>query len=48
MSLLGLELSDAGILVAASKPAGLLEIDGNSVESPGFAGTTHPVCTESR
>ena len=37
MSLLGLELSDAGILVAASKPAGLLEIDGNSVESPGFA-----------
>ena len=37
MSLLGVELSDAGILVAASKPAGLLEIDGNSVESPGFA-----------
>ena len=37
MSLLGLELSDAGILVAASKSAGLLEIDGNSVESPGFA-----------
>jgi hypothetical protein len=37
MNLLGLELSDAGILVAASKPAGLLEIDGNSVESPGFA-----------
>ncbi|MBW2436630.1 MAG: FHA domain-containing protein, partial [Deltaproteobacteria bacterium] len=37
MSLLGLELSDAGIMVAAGKPAGLLEIDGNSVESPGFA-----------
>ncbi len=37
MSLLGLELSDAGILVAASKPAGLLKIDGNRVESPGFA-----------
>jgi hypothetical protein len=37
MSLLGLELSDAGILVAASKTAGLLEIDGNSMESPGFA-----------
>ena len=37
MSLLGLELSDAGILVAGGKPAGLLEIDGNRVESPGFA-----------
>ena len=37
MSLLGLELSDAGILVAESQSAGLLEIDGNSVESPGFA-----------
>ncbi|MBW2469456.1 MAG: hypothetical protein JRE62_09150, partial [Deltaproteobacteria bacterium] len=37
MNLLGLELSDAGILVAASKSAGLIEIDGNSVESPGFA-----------
>jgi hypothetical protein len=37
MSLLGLELSDAGILVAARKSGGLLEIDGNSVESPGFA-----------
>jgi hypothetical protein len=37
MNLLGLELSDAGILVAASKPARLLEIDGNSIESPGFA-----------
>jgi hypothetical protein len=37
MSLLGLELSDAGILVAGSEPAGLLKVDGNSVESPGFA-----------
>lgn len=37
MSLLGLELSDAGILVAAAEPAGLLKIDENSVESPGFA-----------
>jgi len=37
MSLLGLELSDAGILVAGGKPAGLLEIDGNRLESPGFA-----------
>ena len=37
MSLLGLELSDAGILVAGAEPAGLLEIDGNSIESPGFA-----------
>jgi len=37
MSLLGLELSDAGILVAGTEPAGLLKVDGNSVESPGFA-----------
>jgi hypothetical protein len=37
MNLLGLELSDAGILVAGTEPAGLLKIDGNSVESPGFA-----------
>lgn len=37
MSLLGLELSDAGILVAASGSPGLLQIDGSSVESPGFA-----------
>lgn len=37
MSLLGLELSDAGILVAANEPAGLLKVDENSVESPGFA-----------
>jgi hypothetical protein len=37
MSLLGLELSDAGILVAGGQPAALLEIDGNRVESPGFA-----------
>jgi hypothetical protein len=37
MSILGLELSDAGILVAGNEPAGLLKVDGNSVESPGFA-----------
>ena len=37
MSLLGLELSDVGILVAGTEPAGLLKVDGNSVESPGFA-----------
>ncbi|MCK5420346.1 MAG: hypothetical protein KAI93_17600, partial [Desulfobacterales bacterium] len=37
MSLLGLELSDAGILVAGTEPDGLLKVDGNSVESPGFA-----------
>ena len=37
MSLLGMELSDAGIMVAGAGPAGLLKIDGNSVESPGFA-----------
>jgi len=37
MSLLGLELSDAGILVAGSTTNGLLEVDDNRVESPGFA-----------
>ena len=37
MRLLGLELSDAGILVAGTQPAGLLKIDENSFESPGFA-----------
>jgi hypothetical protein len=37
MSLLGLELSDAGILVAATEPAELLKVDGNRFESPGFA-----------
>ena len=37
MSLLGLELSDVGILVAGTEPAGLLKVDGNNFESPGFA-----------
>ena len=37
MSRLGLELSDAGILVAGSEPTGLLKVDGNRYESPGFA-----------
>jgi hypothetical protein len=37
MGVLGLELSDVGILVAAAEPARLLKVDGNSVESPGFA-----------
>jgi hypothetical protein len=37
MSILGLELSDAGILVAGGEPSGLLKIDGESPESPGFA-----------
>jgi FHA domain len=37
MSLLGLELSDAGILVAGSAKNGLLNVDDNHVESPGFA-----------
>jgi hypothetical protein len=37
MSFLGLELSDAGILVAGSATNDLLEIDENRVESPGFA-----------
>jgi hypothetical protein len=37
MSLLGLELSDAGILVAGSAANALLQIDENRVDSPGFA-----------
>ncbi|MBW1840291.1 MAG: FHA domain-containing protein [Deltaproteobacteria bacterium] len=37
MALLGLELSDAGILVAGGEPARLLPIDGKMLESPGYA-----------
>ncbi len=37
MSLLGLELSDAGILVAGSGSSGLLKVDNDRTESPGFA-----------
>jgi hypothetical protein len=37
MSLIGLELSDAGIMAAAGQPPRLLELDGNATESPGFA-----------
>jgi len=37
MSLLGLELSDAGIMVATNDSVGLLQVDGADRESPGFA-----------
>ncbi|MCF6150002.1 MAG: hypothetical protein E3K37_15220 [Candidatus Kuenenia sp.] len=37
MPLLGLELSDAGIMAAGGEPARLLEIEGSEKESPGFA-----------
>ena len=37
MRLLGLELSDAGIIVAGGTPERLLEIDGRDTESPGYA-----------
>ncbi len=37
MSLLGIELSDAGILMAGTEPPGLLPVDGDSLESPGYA-----------
>lgn len=37
MSILGVELSDAGILVAGGDPPGLLSVDGDGIESPGFA-----------
>lgn len=37
MAFLGLELSDAGILVAGGRLARLLEVDGQRQESPGFS-----------
>ena len=37
MSLIGLELNDAGILAVGGSPPGLLELDGQGRESPGFA-----------
>ena len=37
MSLIGLEISDAGIMAAAGTPQRLLELDGTAKESPGFA-----------
>jgi hypothetical protein len=37
MRLLGLELSDAGIIIAGTNPDQLLEIDGRNTESPGYA-----------
>jgi len=37
MSILGLEISDAGIMVAAADPTRLLPVDGENIESPGFA-----------
>jgi len=37
MTLLGLELSDAGIMVAGREPVQLLKIEGNQLESPGIA-----------
>lgn len=37
MPLLGLELSDAGIMLAGSDPVQLLALDGSDLESPGYA-----------
>jgi hypothetical protein len=37
MTLLGLELSDAGIMAAGDNPTRLLTVDGQEKESPGFA-----------
>lgn len=37
MTVIGLELNDAGILAAGGSPPGLLELDGPGRESPGFA-----------
>ncbi len=37
MHLIALELSDAGIMAAAKEPLGLLQLDGEDRESPGFA-----------
>ncbi len=37
MSLIGIELSDAGIMAASSTTTKLLQVDGQAYESPGFA-----------
>ena len=37
MTLIVLELNDTGILAAAAESAGLISLDGQSLESPGFA-----------
>jgi hypothetical protein len=37
MTLISLELNDTGILAAAGDPVGLIDLDGQSQESPGFA-----------
>jgi len=37
MGFIGLEINDAGIMAAAGTSTGLLEIDGQATESPGFA-----------
>ena len=37
MRLIALELSDVGIMAAAKEPLGLLQVDGEDRESPGFA-----------
>lgn len=37
MSLIGLEINDAGIVAAADAPERLLELDGPALESPGYA-----------
>jgi hypothetical protein len=37
MTLLGIELSDAGIIVAGGRSAKLLAVDGHELESPGYA-----------
>ncbi len=37
MTLIGLELSDAGIMAADSTTGKLLQVDGQATESPGFA-----------
>ena len=37
MTLIGLEISDAGIMAAGGTPAKLLELDGQATNSPGFA-----------
>ena len=37
MRIIGLEINDAGILAAGGSPPGLLDLDGENQESPGFA-----------
>ena len=46
MSIIGLEISDAGIMAAGSAANSLLAVDGKALESPGFA-LSEKICSAS-